>query len=70
MEYLNGLRKMRRDVLGEDEYRNVGRPKGSGTKRDAVLAYKATHPDASQREIAAALGMSKTTVNKWLKEVR
>lgn len=70
MEYLNGLRKMRRDILGEDEYRNVGRPKGSGTKRDAVLAYRASHPDASQREIAAALGMSKTTVNKWLKEVR
>lgn len=70
MEYLNGLRKMRRDILGEDEYRNVGRPKGSGTKRDAVLAYRASHPDASQREIAAALGMSKTTVNKWLKEAR
>lgn len=63
MAYLNGLRKMRRDVLGEDEYRNSGRP----DKRDAVLAYHAAHPDATQREVAAALGVSKTTVNKWLK---
>lgn len=63
MVYLNGLRKMRRDILGEDEYKNSGRP----NKRDAVLAYRAKHPDATQREIAAALGMSKTTVNKWLK---
>lgn len=54
--------------------KGAGRPKGSPNrehpKRDAVLAYKVVHPDASQREIAVALGMSKTTVNKWLKETR
>ena len=70
MQIVNGLRKMRRDALGEDEYRNAGRPLGSPNKkhpkRDAVLAYRASHPGVSQREIAAALGVSKTTVNKWL----
>lgn len=63
IEMVNILRKTRRDVLGEDEYRNSGRP----PKRDAVLAYAREHPGATQREIAAALGMSKTTVNKWLR---
>ena len=51
-------------ILNEDAGHALqGRP----NKRDAVLAYRAEHPDATQREIAAALGMSKTTVNKWLK---
>lgn len=67
MVYLNGLRKMRRDVLGEDEYGNGGRPKGSGEKRDMIRSYAAEHPGASQRAIAKALGVSPTTVNKWLK---
>ena len=40
---------------------------GRKPKRDAIRAYAYEHPDASQREMAAALGVSKTTVNKWLK---
>lgn len=64
---VNNGRKFKRDVLGEDAYANNGRPKGSGTKSDAIRAYAVEHPEASQREIAAALGVSKTTVNKWLK---
>lgn len=48
-----------------------GRPKGSPNKkhpkRDAILEYKRNHPEATQREIAKALGVSPTTVNKWLK---
>lgn len=67
MEYLNGLRKMRRDVLGEDEYGNSGRPKRSGEKRDQIRAYAATHPEANHSEIARALGVSRPTVIKWLK---
>ncbi len=71
---VNATRKMRRDVFGEDEYRNGGRPKGSPNrehpKRDAVLAYREAHPEATQREIAAALGFSPTTVNKWLKSAK
>lgn len=64
--YLNGLRKMRRDVLGEDEYANSGAP----TKRDLVWDYLDAHPAATQREVAAALGVSPTTVNKWAKARR
>lgn len=48
--------------------RPPGSPNKSHPKRDAVLAYAAGHPGATQREIAAALGVSKTTVNKWLHE--
>ena len=40
---------------------------GAPTKRDEIRAYAADHPDASQRAIAKALGVSPTTVNKWLK---
>ena len=53
---------------GEPERR--GRPKGSANKRhpkrDAIWAYADAHPGESQRQIATALGVSKTTVNKWL----
>lgn len=74
LAYLNGMRKMRRDILGEDEYGNGGRPKGSPNKkhpkRDAILAYAAEHPGESQRAIAKALGVSPATVNKWLKSSR
>ncbi len=69
---VNALRKMRREVLGEDEYKNSGRPKGSRNKnhpkREAVLGYAAAHPEANHSEIARALGVSRPTVIKWLKE--
>lgn len=68
IEYVNKLRLMRRDALGEDEYANSGRPVGSGTKRDMILEYAAAHPDANHSEIARALGISRPTVIKWLKK--
>lgn len=60
------------DVLHPDgEWRANGRPKGSPNKdhpkRDAIRAYAAEHPDASHSAIAKALGVSRTTVIKWLK---
>ncbi len=61
---LNATRKIRRDMFGDDEYKNSGRP----DKAMEIIHYAAMHPKASQREIAAALGVSKTTVNKWLKK--
>lgn len=45
-----------------------GRPKGSGTKKDLIISYKKEHPKATQRDIAKALNISPTTVNKWLKK--
>lgn len=44
-----------------------GNRNGAPTKRDEIMAYAAEHPEASQRAIAKALGVSPTTVNKWLK---
>ena len=67
MEYLNGLRKMRRDVLGENEYENSGRPKGSGEKCELIRSYAREHPGANHSEIARVLGVSRPTVIKWLK---
>ena len=65
MEYLNGLRKMRRDVLGENEYENSGRPKGSGEKCELIRSYAREHPDANHSDIAKALGVSITTLRRW-----
>ena len=57
-----------RDALDPDgSWRNKN---GAPTKRDEILAYAAEHPEASHSEIARALGMSRTTVVKWLKEDR
>lgn len=64
---VNGLRKMRRDVLGEDEYGKSGRPKGSGNKADLVRAYAEDYPEANHSQIARALGVSRPTVIKWLR---
>ena len=68
IQMVNALRKMRRDVLGEDEYRNSGRPRGSGTMRDAIREYAEAHPDANHSQIAKALGVSRPTVIKWLRD--
>lgn len=43
---------------------------GRKPKCDEIRAYAAEHPEASQRAIAKALGVSPTTVNKWLKPDR
>lgn len=67
LEEARAIRDIRQRRKGSNWWDGGGRPKGSGTKRDAIRAYAAEHPEASQREIATALGVSKTTVNKWLK---
>lgn len=51
-------------ILSEDAGHGI---QGRKPKRDLIRSYAAEHPEASQREIARALGVSKTTVNKWLK---
>lgn len=66
IEYMNRIRQFKVEM---GECTNGGRPKDSGTKRDEIRAYAAVHPEASQRVIAKTLGVSPTTVNKWLKGV-
>ena len=55
------LARRRPEVLG-------GRPKGSGTKEAEIKAYAAEHPDANHSQIARALGVSRPTVIKWLRD--
>lgn len=40
---------------------------GRKPKRDLVRSYAVDHPDMSNRQVAEALGVSRNTVNKWLK---
>lgn len=53
--------------LNYEEPNGWSNKNGAPTKRDEVRAFAAEHPEASQRAIAKALGVSPTTVNKWLK---
>lgn len=65
--YLARRRKEDMKAIGLPMKNPEGRPKGSGEKRDLIRAYAAEHPDASHAAIAKALGVSRTTVIKWLK---
>ena len=57
------------EILSEDAGHALqGRPKGSGEKRDLIRAYAREHPEANHSEIARALGVSRPTVIKWLKD--
>ena len=65
------IQKVNDEFNGTNWREGNGRPKGSPNKehpkRDAIRAYAAEHPDASHSAIAKALGVSRTTVIKWLK---
>lgn len=65
IKMVNSLRVMRRDVLGEDEYKNNGRPKGSGTAQDKVSQWQKEHPNARKADCIRDTGLSKKTVYKW-----
>lgn len=51
----------------EDPQGNWRNKLGAPTKADLVLRYAEEHPGMSNRKIAEALGVSRNTVNKWLK---
>lgn len=65
IKMVNSLRVMRRDVLGENEYKNNGRPKGSGTAQDKVVQWQQEHPNGSKADCIKDTGLSKPTVYKW-----
>ena len=66
LEEARAIRDIRQHRKGTNWW-DGGNRDGAPTKRDEIRAYAAEHPEASQRAIAKALGMSPTTVNKWLK---
>lgn len=72
LEIARAIRDVKQKQAGTDWRDGNGRPKGSlnkvHKKKNLILDYKKLHPKASQREIAKALNISPTTVNKWLKQ--
>ena len=62
--YLARRRKEDMKAIGVPMKNREGRP----DKRDLVLGYAREHPDASHAEVAKALGVSRTTVIKWLRD--
>ena len=42
-----------------------GRPKGSGTKKNIISAWREQHPDGTKAECIRDTGISKPTVYKW-----
>lgn len=52
------------EILNEDSGHAL---QGRKPKCDLIRSYAADHPDMSNRQIAVALGVSRNTVNKWLK---
>lgn len=67
LKLARGQKKMRAEI-GEDVL--GGRPKGSGTKEDAVRDYLLNYPAATVSEIASAVGVSRPTVYKYKIKIR
>ena len=61
--HLRRARAVQNADYPDGEWRNK---KGAPTLEQKVVAYRADHPEASVTEIAKALGISRTTVYKWM----
>jgi DNA-binding NarL/FixJ family response regulator len=54
------------DILYPDgSWRNKN---GAPTKRDEIVNFAREHPGYSNRQIAETLGVSRNTVNKWMRK--
>ena len=67
LEEARAIRNIRQHRKGTNWW-DGGNRNGAPTKRDEIRSYAAEHPDASHAAIAKALGVSRTTVIKWLKQ--
>lgn len=63
IQMVNATRKFRRDVLGEAEYKNNGRP----DKAEIVLEWQRLHPEGRKADCVRDTGLDKKTVYKWWK---
>jgi hypothetical protein len=63
---LNEMRRFKRDMLGEDEYKNNGRP----SKEQLIMEYLQANQGESVTEISRQLGVSRTTVYKYKKLIQ
>lgn len=68
---VNALRKFRRDELGEDEYKNNGRPLGSKDKKprknksSIVKEWRKNNPNGKKIECERETRLSRHTILKW-----
>lgn len=58
---VNAMRKFRRDELGEDEYKNNGRP----DKANVVFLWRKNNPKGKKIECHRETGLSRVTIDKW-----
>ena len=65
MKIVNATRKFRRDELGEDEYKNNGRPKGTGTVCEKVKNWRKEYPKGKKADCIRETKLDKKTVYKW-----
>ena len=63
-EHLAIARDMKEVLVRREGDSHKGGPK---TKESEIKAYAAAHPNENHSQIARALGVSRTTVVKWLK---
>lgn len=63
IKMVNAMRIMRRDVLGEDEYKNNGRP----SAENIVSVWQRNNPHGRKCDCIKETGLSKPTVYKWWK---
>lgn len=62
------IRDVRQEANGTNWWDN-GNRSGAPTKRQIIWDYAFEHPDANHSEIAKALGVSRPTVIKWMREL-
>lgn len=58
---VNAMRKFRRDELGEDEYKNNGRP----DKANVVFVWRKNNPKGKKMDCHRDTGLSRVTIDKW-----
>jgi DNA-binding transcriptional ArsR family regulator len=72
-QHVKVMSAVRDAIYPDGTWRNKnGRPKGSrnkeNRKKELIIEYAATHPEANVTDIARALGVSRPTVYKYLEE--
>lgn len=61
IKMVNAMRIMKRDMLGEDEYKNNGRP----DKSAIVHEWRLAHPEGRKVDCIRETGLDKKTVYRW-----
>ena len=65
-EHIKIMNFIRDEINNNKDWRNKdGRPKGSGTKKNIISAWREQHPDGTKAECIRDTGISKPTVYKW-----